>query len=73
MKALYFLALMARTASSIFNPRRFAQGGISASVADESGVHLSTMSTTARLLSAPRIAPPAPVAAPKPVPKILDL
>jgi len=29
--------------------------------------------TTARLLSAPRIVPPAPVAAPKPVPKILDL
>jgi signal transduction histidine kinase len=51
MKALYFLALMARTASSIFNPRCFAQGGISASVADESGVHLSIMSTTARLLS----------------------
>jgi len=29
--------------------------------------------TTARLLSAPRIVPPAPVAVPKPAPKILDL
>ena len=48
MKALYFLALMAGAVSSIFARKMFAHGAMARSVADESGVYLSVISTTVR-------------------------